>query len=238
MATPPDSLARSQFIDAVDHALRQRKSAKAQRDPLACSPDHTPADFFDQVRAAVEVAGWAPFHKVAHKEAHFGGALDSVVPWRFYLLDAAACCRVVAYLRAQAEANPDSVWSKAWQSKIPKLLAGAGALVLVTWLPDPAEGGGAPTLTDNNIEHIAAAGAAVQSLLLAAEARAMHTYWSSGGILATPMLFERLGVPLNQKLLAAVFLAPESGAYDAIEGGGLRDKRGGVEHWAVELSGE
>ncbi|NJL48184.1 MAG: hypothetical protein HC929_12750 [Leptolyngbyaceae cyanobacterium SM2_5_2] len=42
---------------------------------------------------------------------------------------------------------------------------------MITWLPDPPEQGETPALSENNIEHIAAAAAAVQNLLLAGEAR-------------------------------------------------------------------
>ncbi len=46
------------------------------------------------------------------------------------------------------------------------------------------EPGFAVTLT--NVEHIAAAYAAIQNLLLAATARGIRNYWSSGGVLRLP----------------------------------------------------
>lgn len=105
------------------------------------------------------------------------------MPWRFYVLEKSGCCAVLDRLRAQALAQPDSKWSRAWESKLTRVLSGTGTVVLTTWLPEPAPSGGAPELNENNQEHIAAASAAVQNLLLAAEARGLRTYWSTGGIL-------------------------------------------------------
>jgi nitroreductase len=236
MTRAHNNLTREQRIAAVDQAIRERKTAKLLRDPAGCAGDPLPsADFMQAVYACVEVAGWAPFHKQAHKAAHLGGSLTSPVPWRFYLLEKPMCCAITDYLRQQAAALPETKWSKAWGSKIPRLLAGAGAAILVTWLPDPPASGDVLALTDNNMEHIAATAAAIQNALLAAEARGMFSYWSSGGILGDGDLFDWLEVPRNQKLLAAIFLSPADSVYDALEPGGLREKRGSVADWSLTL---
>jgi nitroreductase len=237
MVNLPETVKRQTMIDAVDEVIRERKTAKVLRDPADCPPgtaeDWLPPDFVEQVRQAVAVAGWAPFHKAVHRETHLTGALASPVPWRFYILERASCCALVAHIRARAAAQPESKWSKAWGSKIPRLLAATGALVLITWLPDPPAEGQAPALTDNNMEHIAAAAAATQNLLLAAEARGLHTYWSSGGILGDAEAFALVGIPAPQKLLSAIFLAPPGAPHDAIEPGALRDKRGDPAQWSA-----
>lgn len=235
MTQPPSSLTRPAFIEAVEHVIQARKTAKLLRDPDRCSEGSAslPADFRQQVAACVASAGWAPFHKIVDKEAHLQGDLTAIVPWRCYMLAKPMCCAAIAYLRQQAQEHPDSKWAKAWGSKIPRLLAGAGALVLVTWLPDPPANGMALELTDNNMEHIAAAAAAIQNLLLAAEARGMSTYWASGGILGDSAMFAWLGIPRNQKLLGAIFLSPADWPHDAQEPGALRDKRGAVADWAL-----
>lgn len=235
MAQPPPSISREAFVSTVDHVIRERKTAKILRDPEHCEATGDLTQFVEAVRACVEVAGWAPFHKVAHKETHLGGTLTSVVPWRFYILEKPMCCALIAHLHAQADEQPDSKWSRAWRSKIPKLLSGAGAAVLVTWLPDPSPSGDMPELSENNIEHIAAASAATQNLLLAAEARGMYTYWSSGGILRDDDLFEWLGIPRSQMLLGAIFLSPDDAVYDVNEPGGLRASRGSVDDWSVTI---
>lgn len=119
------------------------------------------------------------------------------------------------------------------QKKIPRLLAGADALIMVTWLPDPSSTG-EPELSTNNIEHIAATSAAIQNLILAAEARAMYTYWSSGGVLRDAEIFDFLGIPHTQKLLGAIFLASTEQATIEPAPGANRDKRG--EDWFTWLN--
>ncbi len=240
MAKAPASLNSQDFIAAVDHVIRERKTLKVLRDPNDCrelSPETTQA-LRQAIRDSLEVAGWAPFHKPAHKEAHLREGLPSVVPWRFYVLEKPGCCALLDRLRVQAQAQADSKWSRAWESKLTRVLAGTGAVVLTTWLPDPAPSGGAPELTENNQEHIAAASAAVQNLLLATEARGLRTYWSTGGILRDADVFAWLGIPANQILLGAVFLAPDELPHDALEGGSWRERRGGPAEWSTWIAAE
>lgn len=217
-----------------DRLIQSRKTAKILREPAQCgelSPEQA-TDFRQSLQEMIEIAGWAPFHKVAHEQAHRQNGKSSPVPWRFYALEKPACCRLIRFIEQQATEQPDSQWSRAWASKIPRLLAGCSGLVLVTWLPDPPEDGAKPELTDRNIEHIAAASAAVQNLLLAAQARELHNYWSSGGILNDAVIFDYLGIPRNQNLLGAIFLAHPHQPHDSNQPGGLRDQRGGVSDWA------
>lgn len=222
----------------VDQAIRSRKTVKILRDPDACadSPAELDAQMRQMVQEMIEVAGWAPFHKFAHEQMHRQGALASGVPWRFYAMEKSACCALLAHLRDQAQTQPGSKWEKAWETKLPRLLAGCNAAVLVTWLPDPAANGGLPEMTERNIEHLAAASAAVQNLLLAAQARGLHNFWSTGGILRDGDVFESLGIPRNQMLLGAIFLAHPDQPVDEIELGSLRDKRGAPETWSQWVS--
>jgi len=46
----------------------------------------------------------------------------------------------------------------------------------------------------------------VQNLILILTADAMGTYWSSGGQFRSKTMFEKLGIDLNQRLLAALFI--------------------------------
>ena len=190
--------------ESVDDVIRQRRTVKVLADaPLAVATDRA------VIESLVESAGWAPFHLVAAKEHRGESALPSVVPWRCYLLDVAACRALRDWLLARGDA-----------STFPRLLAACSALVLVTWLPDPPaapEGDAAPAPaaapdtfagTRQNMEHIAAASAAVQNLLLAATARGLQTFWATGGPLRTPAAFTHLGIPDREMLLGAVFVAP------------------------------
>ncbi len=190
-------------------------------------------------RRMIEGAAWAPFHRRADEATHRQGALDSVVPWRFHVLDQAACQCLLQHLQLNAENQPDSKWSRAWQSKVKNMLAASGALVQATWLPDPADDGQEPVLSGNNIEHIAASGAAIQNLLLAAQARGWSSYWSSGGILRDEDVFDYLGIGRNEALLGSLFLAPVVAQDCNVVQGGLRDQRGPVTSWArwVTLTG-
>jgi nitroreductase len=119
--------------------------------------------------------------------------------------------------------------------RIPKLLAGAGALALVTWLPEQTDSE-ALELNHRNVEHIAAASSAIQNLLLTATARGIYTYWSSGGVLNEPEIFDLLGIPQFQRLLGAIFLTPADAPHDENHPGGLRDRRGDPDSWSIWIT--
>lgn len=239
MTQPSSSPNRRSLAWVVDEAIRERKTEKVLSAPAQCHEvaAHLPEDFNDALRTMIETAGYAPFHKVAHKETHLQGDLRSPVPWRFYILPKPKCCELLDFLADQAKNNPDSKWSKGWESKVPRLIAGTGALVMVTWLPDPSSQGDQPELTENNIEHLAAASAAVQNLLIAAEARGFHNYWATGGVLREAEVFDYLHIPRAQKLLGAIYVVPPGLPHDEIEPGALRDRRGNSQDWAVWLNG-
>lgn len=198
------------LIAAVDQTIRTRATAKLSAAEPA--PAH---DRRDALGALLEAAHWAPFHRPAsagHRET-----LTSPVPWRVHALDAAGC-------RTLREALGEA------GAKIAGLLAAADALLQVTWLPDPPSENAAPGLfepTLANMEHVAAAGAAVQNVLLAATARGLPTFWSSGGgVLRTPETFARLGIPAGEILLASVFVFPADTPAEALAGSKLRATRG------------
>lgn len=229
---------RDARVAIIDETIRERHTAKILRDPLHCAElaADLATSLHQTLQELIEVAGWAPVHQAADAQAHRQGDLSSIVPWRFYVLEKPACCRLVRLLEEQAATHPDSQWATAWRSKIPRLLAGCGALVQVTWLPDLPSTSDTPELTVANMEHIAAAAAAVQNLLVAAQARGLHSYWSSGGILRDGAIFDVLGIPRNQILLGAIFLAHPDQPYDERQPGGLRQKRGEPADWATWIT--
>lgn len=225
-------------IDSVDRVIRARKTSKLM---LPLDRQSEAAGIWSREHAVtlqtmIEGAGWAPFHRRADETAHRQGALDSIMPWRFHILEKPACESLLQHLQEQAASQPDSKWSRAWQSKIKNMLIACGALVQATWLPDPAGDGQEPVLSGNNIEHIAASGAAIQNLLLAAEARGWSSYWSSGGILRDEEVFDYLGMGRNEALLGSLFLAPAVAQDCNVVQGGLRDQRGPIESWARWVS--
>ncbi len=180
--------------DPVDRAIRERRTLKM----TAAEPAPTVGALS---RATVEevlaVAGLAPFHKPAPS-----GVPE---PWRCYAHDASAC----RALRERALAAGVG-------GKVPMMLAAADALVVVTWVPE----GASEPVPDlrfepslRNMELIAAAGAMIQNVLVAATARGVASYWSSGGWLATAPGLAAVGVPSGELVLGAVFFFP-----DAVEG--------------------
>lgn len=203
----------------TDQAIRQRITEKV----LASSPLPI-RDISSTVDELVALAGYAPFHR-ACEDGHRQGELDGIEPWRFHILDAAQC-RLLGPQLTQENAG-----------KIPAMLAAADALIMATWLPNAGtlvpmgdEPGFAVTLT--NVEHIAAASAAIQNLLLAATARGIRNYWSSGGVLRSPEVFKRLGIPTSQILLGAIFLFPQEIGSAELAVSKLRPMRSTSEHWS------
>lgn len=211
-------------MSSLHDAIRTRRTTKV----FAESPLDLPTDR-DQIDGLIEAAAWAPFHRPAHK-SHLTGEHDSLVPWRMYAVDADGCRELRSRLLDSGDAG-----------KLPQMLAAAHAVVQCTWLPDPPaavdfDGLFEPTI--NNMEHIAAAGAAVEHLLLAATEQGYETYWSSGGALRFPNAFGWLGIPLGEILLGAVFLFPSDETGTTRVPGKLRERRGDVRTWSrwVELT--
>lgn len=208
--------------EAVERAIRERRTEKVLADEAL--PARTQREI---VEALVSVAGWAPFHKPAAR-VHQQSGLGSIVPWRFHLLDASACRALRERLLARGD-----------RSKIPRLLGAATALVQATWLPNPPGDGvaGAWEPTQENMEHIASAGAAVQNLLVAATARGIRSYWSSGGALREPETFGWMGISAREILLGSVFLFPSDTGDAEVSPGSHRERRGEPRDWShwIEL---
>lgn len=181
--------------DIVADVIRRRATLKVLAEvdrPVAISPEVAAANR-PLVLDALRVAGWAPFHYARDE----GGLAE---PWRAHVLWAERC-RVIA--PRLGEWVPDLKST----NKIPKMLSACGALVLATWIPqfyDLDERTASQVAVDE--EHLAAASAMVQNLLLLLTAHGMGTYWSSGGPLGSAPVFEHLGIPTSERLLAAVFV--------------------------------
>ncbi len=169
----------------------------------------------------------APFHCACdrvHKTE-----LSSPVPWRVHKLQANDCNKLKDFLIESGDVT-----------KVPNMLSAAEYLFQVTWLPDEDtiinRGAGndeqAFSGTLRNMEHIAAASAFIQSLLLAGEEQGVMTYWSSGGALKSAEVFEYLKIPLNQLLLGAIFFFPKEIEHAQIKQGAMKDARGSVEEWS------
>ena len=154
-----------------------------------------------KVLAAVQSAGWAPFH--------YDRAVDGIAePWRAHILWSQQCQHVAKeFYNWFDDVKPNN--------KIPMMLSACGALVLVTWIPQFYGATGGQTSGEDltkekqlqvDEEHLAATAAMVQNLILILTADGMGTYWSSGGQFRTTAMLEKLGIESNQRLLAALFV--------------------------------
>ena len=217
-----------EIASAVDQVIRERRTIKMLADlPTESNIEH---EIVEQIVAS---AGFAPFHLAASAEHRGKVDNQTLVPWRFYMLDKDNCNK----LRT-------AVLDKGDVTKIPNMLAAADCLIQVTWCPDPPEEGfeiSEESLfqpTEANMEHIAATAAAVQNMLLAATARNINTYWSSGGVLRSQWAFEQMGIPSDQLLLGSVFIFPDETAHQNLDSkpGKMRDKRGQDSLWSRWVS--
>ena len=191
-------------MKTIDTIIKQRKTQKI----LATEP-WTPVMTSEEIRNTVsellDLASYAPYHYRAHENYMEQKELNSSLPFRIYALEAGKCRETVEFMnRNDLKAG-----------KIKDLLLSANALLFVTWLPEPHEAN-----TDGvrhifyegnlkNMEHIAAASAAIQNILLGATARNIPSYWSSGGKLRFGALRDYLNIPADEIVLGSIFLFPK-----------------------------
>ncbi|MEM7577089.1 MAG: nitroreductase family protein [Planctomycetota bacterium] len=199
LAESPGELADASRFDDKDSTHESSSPTKPHlKKPVV-------AEHRDAIRRSLRAANWAPFH--------FPRNVDGLAePWRAHLLWPETTQRAARYLR-------DTLGCK---TKEPQLLDAADACVLVTWLPElgahamPINREIREKLAGRDEEHLAATAAFVQNLLLLLTAGGFGTYWSSGGQLRSPEMFEHLGMTNTppQKLLAAVFIETDAGTTD------------------------
>lgn len=159
------------------------------------------SEFKDVIQELVKLAGMAPFHYES-PEKQRSEKLTGKEPWRLHALDSSACRTLLGYFK---EDKPMKA-----SDGIKQMLAAADALILTTWLPEPSRRPGRKFHPNvKNMEHIAATGAAIQNLLLAATERKISNYWSSGGCLRKPKVLDFLGIPRQEVVLGAIFLFPD-----------------------------
>lgn len=159
-------------------ALRQRRSIGKMTDQV---PDR------DVIRQILEAATWAPNHHLTE-------------PWRFTVLAGDArddLGKVMAAVAAAREADP-ALARRAAERAISKPLR-APYVIAVGVEPSPD-----PTVPP--IEEIAAGSAAVQNMLLAAEALGLAAIWRSGWIAFEPEVREHFGISPRGTMLGFVYV--------------------------------
>lgn len=205
----------------TEEAIRSRKTLKLRVDPENPLPIIKGEDFKKTIEELIALAGKAPFHYES-PERQRSKNLNGSEPWRFHVLDGESCRNL---LRSLNQEKPMKA-----PAGIRQMLAAADALILVTWLPEQSRklpGKFHPNV--KNMEHIAATGASIENLILAATSKGINAYWSSGGIIRKPKVLEFLGIPEYEILLGAIFLFPEEmpGEAETIPGKNV-DKRGEI----------
>ncbi len=181
--------------EQIAQVVRSRQTLKVLADPAA------PVSISQQavlagdavVAQAVADAGWAPFHY----DRKVNGIAE---PWRAYMLPQGICRELASQLPAWfSDLKPGN--------KMPAMLSACGSVVLVTWLPQTqSEIRDTDKLRQVNDEHLAAAAAMVQNLLLLLQAAGYGSYWSSGGKFCDSSLMRRLGIDAAEQLIAAVYV--------------------------------
>lgn len=190
-------------FDAVLRARRTRKVLDGARLRPGAEGAAARREFDAALRQALALAGWAPFHY----------ARDESVPepWRFTVLDREA-------LDALAQKFPQHL-----PGKLPRIVAGAGALVQASYLAESE-----PERAARDLEHHSAAAAAVMALLLACEARGIGSYWCTAQPLNDPELRAWCGMDPRERWLGGLFVGlPLAAEREAVEGfsGKLRERR-------------
>lgn len=219
---------KAQESEILERVVRRRRTEKViarTREPLFdAGRCDTAADAV--VSAVIAMAGWAPFHY----PRDIAGVPE---PWRAHQLRQPDATRLADWLELPMHAGKGI-------GKIPGMLRACGCLVLVTWLPEAGEGASEKRLAVDR-EHLAAAAAMVQNLLLGLESRGLGSYWSSGGVLGEGDVAQSLGIGTEGRLLAAVFV--DYGWWDGdtrVERvpGKLRDRRTDPQQWSRVISFE
>ncbi|MEM7456685.1 MAG: nitroreductase family protein [Planctomycetota bacterium] len=216
--------------EAVARSIEQRRTWKVIADvssPVAVD-ESLRRELDPVVMRALEDSGMAPFH--------YNRNMDGIAePWRCHVLWSDTCRQVATQFNHWFDDVKPT-------NKLPMMLSACGALVLVTWIPQEDPGDKPKEkLKDINEEHLAAASAFTQNLLLLLTAAGLGTYWSSGGQFRTVEMFDQLGIDHRERLLAAVFVdylpASAENVRERIAGKN-RELRSPAESWTrvVELN--
>jgi nitroreductase len=211
----------------MDQVIKARKTEKV----LSATPwpvEMSEAQQRELAAELLELAGAAPYHY--ESAAKHRGELDSSLPFRYYVLSAEKCRETAA------EAIKQGVEA----GKMGEMLHTADLMFVVTFTPDlfgDQDDSREPIpFTGNlrNMEHIAAASASIQNVLLGATSRGLPNYWSSGGVLRFDPMRSYLGIPMSEVLLGGLMIFPKDGAdrADMVAKGSLREKGKAIESWS------
>jgi nitroreductase len=186
---------------SIDNIIKNRKTEKALSEN-----QNTITNNDALIQGLLELAAAAPYHFKSNSHFTENKELDSSLPYRFYVADSKQCRSLSDYI----------VEEEIKAGKIRNMLNTADVLLMVTWLPEIEDYNNvsheAIPFTGNlkNMEHIAAASAAIQNVLIGANSRSLPNYWSSGGQLRNDPLRSHIGIPTDEILLGAIFVFPNN----------------------------
>ena len=194
----------------ISPIIRRRRTWKVLSDAPVSLSEETTRVSNEQVRTAVIDASFAPFH---YDRKHN----ELVEPFRFHILWESQCREIaVNFSKWFPEAKPSN--------KLPKMLNCCGALVIVNWLPEFDWADTNEQRRQVNEEHLMAASAATQNLLISLTAAGLGSYWSSGGQFRLDEMKSRLQIPLEEKMVGGIFVEYPDPAIEGLE------KIGGKHH--------
>jgi nitroreductase len=189
--TTTDAPSRISPEAMLDHIRARRSRGKVTQDPV-------PEDVLARV---LEAGTWAPNH-------------HSTQPWRFWVVAGDARTRFGEALAAGDLARhadePEERREAMRQSAIGKAMR---APVIVAVAAEVAESGRNP-----EIEEVAATSAAIQNMLLQAEAEGLGAIWRTGRSAYEPEMAQFLGLTERDRVLGFVYLGypdPDARTKDA-----------------------
>jgi len=168
-------------IDALLRARCTRKILDGARLSRSAVGAPARAAFDAALREAIAAAGWAPFHYARDEQVP--------EPWRFTVFDRDA-------LDLLARKFPQLL-----PGKLPRIVAGAGAMVQLSYCAEED-----PARAARDLDHHSAAAAAAMALLIACEARGMGSYWCTASPLNAPELRAWSGMGSHERWLGALFV--------------------------------
>jgi len=195
-------------MDAMLSAISKRATAKVLA-PEPWEATLSEAEQADLIQTLLTAASYAPYHYTTserYKDESTG--LISELPYRCYTLDARNARGLADWLQQEDVAA----------GKVINMLWAAEAVIAISWLPDvfgkqPKDDERAfepvPFVGNlRNMEHVAAASAAAQNVLLTATELGYLNYWSSGGMLRQKVVRDKIGIPMREVMLGFLFVFP------------------------------
>lgn len=188
--------------ETISRIIRERRTIKPGQMNGGIIPD-------EQIRELIALADWAPNH-------------GNTEPWRFFVW--AGRDKVDAFCRQHAElykaATPEESFNPTTYGNLTGMGAKASHVMIAAMRRGALEK--IPVL-----EEIAATAAAIENLLLGAQALGLAAYWGSGGQVLKPSMKSWLGLRDEDTVLGVLYL----GYTDIVKAGARQTPLEEKMHW-------